>query len=100
MTEKLYKDFQNYIINYLYNQTNAVSKQLIWTGDFFDYKENTDLNKERSRIYGYGKTVDLRVPDDEGNMVEFTVKILIILLKKKLINFLHLVLLKNYLDSK
>lgn len=74
MTEKIYKDFQNYIINYLYNQTNAVSKQLIWTGDSFDYKEDTDLNKERSRIYGYGKTVDLRVPDDEGNMVEFTVK--------------------------
>lgn len=73
MTEKTYKDFQNYILGYLYNNTNAVSKQLIWSKDGFDYKNDTDVEAERSRIYGYGKTVDLKVPDKDGNLVDFTV---------------------------
>ena len=75
MDEKTYKAFQNYILNYLYGQTDAVSKAITYVpGQGFRTRPLSDLEEERRRIFGYGKDPDLRVSDGNGNMVEFTVK--------------------------
>ena len=74
ITEKLYKDYQNYVLNYLYGQTDAVrNKATFITGKGFVFEAQCDTDAERSRIFGYGKSPDLRIEDSNGNMVEFTV---------------------------
>lgn len=74
MTEKLYKDYQNYILNYLYGQTDAVRNKVTFIlGEGFKFEAQSDTEAERRRIFGYGKNPDLRVEDNHGNMVEFTV---------------------------
>ena len=74
MTEKLYKDYQNYVLNYLYGQTDAVRNKVTFIpGQGFVFEAQCDTDAERRRIFGYGKNPDLRVDDGNGNMVEFTV---------------------------
>lgn len=75
MDEKTYKAFQNYILNYLYGQTDAVSKAITYIpGQGFRTRPLSNLEEERRRIFGYGKDPDLRVSDGNGNMVKFTVE--------------------------
>lgn len=75
MTEKLYKDFQNYVLSYLYNQTDAISKSITYVrGEGFKAYKDTNTDVERSRIFGYGKNPDLNVLDEKGNYVSFNVK--------------------------
>ena len=74
MTEKLYKDYQNYVLNYLYGQTDAVRNKVTFIpGQGFVFEAQCDTDVERRRIFGYGKNPDLRVDDGSGNMVEFKV---------------------------
>lgn len=74
MTEKLYKDYQNYVLNYLYGQTDAVRNKVTFIpGQGFVFEAQCDTDAERRRIFGYGKNPDLRVDDGSGNMVEFKV---------------------------
>lgn len=63
MTEKLYKDYQNYVLNYLYGQTDAVRNKVTFIpGQGFVFEGQCDTDAERRRIFGYGKNPDLRVP--------------------------------------
>ena len=63
MTEKLYKDYQNYVLNYLYGQTDAVRNKVTFIpGQGFVFEAQCDTDAERRRIFGYGKNPDLRVP--------------------------------------
>lgn len=74
MTEKIYKDYQNYVLNYLYGQTDAVRNKVTYQkGKGFVFEAGADTEEERRRIFGYGKNPDLRVENEYGNMVEFTV---------------------------
>lgn len=74
MTEKLYKDYQNYVLNYLYGQTDAVRNKVTFIpGQGFVFEAQCDTDAERRRIFGYGKNPDLRVDDGSGNMIEFKV---------------------------
>lgn len=75
MNEKIYKDYQNYILNYLYGQTDAVRNKVTYKKDQgFVYEAGADIEEERRRIFGYGKNPDLRVEDKDGNMIEFNVE--------------------------
>lgn len=61
--ENTYKDFKNYVLNEIYNSTNAVRFFAIYEpGNGFIFDETSSLDKERARIYGYGKSPDLKVP--------------------------------------
>ncbi len=72
MNEKEYKAFQNYILNYIYSQARAISNAVTYKNGQFVYSE-TNVDEERARIYGYGKTPNLEVQDENGNTIEFTV---------------------------
>lgn len=72
MNEKEYKAFQNYILNYIYSQAKAISSAVTYKNGQFVYSE-TNIDEERARIYGYGKTPNLEVQDENGDTVEFTV---------------------------
>ena len=72
MNEKEYKSFQNYILNYIYSQARAISNAVTYKNGQFVYSE-TDMDEERTRIYGYGKTPNLEVQDENGETVEFEV---------------------------
>ena len=72
MNEKEYKSFQNYILNYIYSQARAISNAVTYKNGQFVYSQ-TDMDEERTRIYGYGKTPNLEVQDENGETVEFTV---------------------------
>ena len=75
MDEKTYKDFQNYVLTYLYGNTQAVSSAVTYIKDK-GFMVVADKNKEdeRRRIFGYGKDPDLRIKDEDGDLVEFRVK--------------------------
>lgn len=73
LSEKEYKDFQNYILNYIYSQAKAINSTVTYKDDNFVYTQ-TDTLEERSRIYGYGKTPNLEVTDEHGDIVEFKVE--------------------------
>ena len=63
MTEKLYKGYQNYVLNYLYGQTDAVRNKVTFIpGQGFVFEAQCDTDAERRRIFGYGKKPDIRVP--------------------------------------
>lgn len=72
MNEKEYKSFQNYILNYIYSQARAISNAVTYKNGQFVYSE-TDIDEECTRIYGYGKTPNLEVQDENGETVEFEV---------------------------
>ena len=72
MNEKEYKSFQNYILNYIYSQAKAISSAVTYKNGRFVYSE-TNVDEERTRIYGYGKTPNLEVQDENGDIVEFEV---------------------------
>ena len=72
MNEKEYKSFQNYILNYIYSQARAISSAVTYKNGQFVYSE-TNMDEERARIYGYGKTPNLEVQDENGETVEFEV---------------------------
>ena len=72
MNEKEYKAFQNYILNYIYSQARAISSTVTYKNGQFVYSE-TNIDDERARIYGYGKTPNLEVQDENGDTIEFTV---------------------------
>ena len=75
MDEKTYKDFQNYILTYLYGNTQAVSSTITYVpGKGFMTVADSNKEDERRRIFGYGKDPDLRVQDENGDLVEFRVK--------------------------
>lgn len=73
LSEKEYKDFQNYILNYIYSQAKAISNAVTYKDGNFVYTQ-TDTLEECSRIYGYGKTPNLEVTDKHGEIVEFKVE--------------------------
>ena len=63
LSKKHYNDFKNYVLNNLYNQTSAIALQVLYVpGKGFALNPDTDKEAERRRIYGYGKTPDLKVP--------------------------------------
>ena len=75
MDEKTYKDFQNYVLNYLYGNTQVVSSAITYIpGQGFMAVADSNKEDERRRIFGYGKDPDLRVQDENGDLVEFRVK--------------------------
>uniref|UniRef100_A0AAU8MHQ1 Nuclear pore complex-like protein n=1 Tax=Geladintestivirus 5 TaxID=3233137 RepID=A0AAU8MHQ1_9CAUD len=75
MDEKTYKDFQNYVLNYLYGNTQAVSSAITYIpGQGFMAVADSNKEDERRRIFGYGKDPDLRIQDKNGDLVEFRVK--------------------------
>lgn len=75
MDEKTYKDFQIYVLNDLYNRTAVVSKPCTYVeGQGIVYTDAENIDTERSRIYGYGRTPDMKVNDKDGNLVEFKVE--------------------------
>ena len=75
MDEKTYKDFQNYVLTYLYGNTQAVSSAITYVpSQGFMAVANSNKEDERRRIFGYGKDPDLRVQDENGDLVEFRVK--------------------------
>ena len=75
MDEKTYKDFQNYVLNYLYCNTQAVSSAITYVpGQGFMTVADSNKEDERRRIFGYGKDPDLSVQDENGDLVEFRVK--------------------------
>ena len=74
LTEKVYKDYQNYILSYFYNQTDAIKNKVIYKKCVgFVYEANSDTEIERNRIYGYGKQPDIRVKNEQGNYIDFKV---------------------------
>ncbi|AXF52217.1 MAG: hypothetical protein [crAssphage sp. isolate ctcc615] len=74
MTAKIYKDFQNYVLNYLYSQTDAVKQSCTYViGEGFVFRPGGNIEEERRRIYGYGKTPDIVVPDGNGGLTKFEV---------------------------
>ena len=63
ITEKIYKDYQNYILNYIYGDTDAVRNKVTFIpGQGFVFEAQCNVEEERRRIFGYGKNPDLRVP--------------------------------------
>ena len=75
MDEKTYKDFKNYILNYLYSNTQTVSSAITYIpGKGFMVVADSNKEDERRRIFGYGKDPDLRVKDKNGDLVEFRVE--------------------------
>jgi hypothetical protein len=75
LSEKVYKEYQNYILNYIYGQTDAVRNKVTYIqGEGFRFEAGTDVEEERRRIFGYGKSPDLRVKNEDGEMVEFEVE--------------------------
>ena len=64
LTEKIYKELQNYVLNYLYRRTQFVSKRLLYFKDRGIVTDDSiNLDEERKRIYGYGKSAKLEVTD-------------------------------------
>ncbi len=75
MDEKTYKDFQNYVLTYLYGYTQVVSSAVTYIKNKgFMIVAGSNKEDERRRIFGYGKDPDLRVQDENGDLVEFRVK--------------------------
>ena len=75
LNEKTYKELQSYVLNYLYNRTDAVSKPVIYLkGQGFVWDKERDYETERRRIYGYGKSSRLDVTTEDGSIVQFDVK--------------------------
>ena len=75
MDYKTYKDFENYVLNFLYANTDAVQQRITYViGDGFNFRPGTNIDEERRRIFGYDKTSDLNVPDGKGGMINFEVK--------------------------
>ena len=75
MDEKTYKDFKNYVLSYLYSDTQVVSSAITYIkGQGFMAVADSNKEDERRRIFGYGKDPDLRVQDENGDLVEFRVK--------------------------
>lgn len=75
INEKIYKDFQNYIINSVYQQADVVSKSCTYLlGEGVVYRDGSNKTEELSRIYGYGKSPAIKVPDGKGNLVYFDVE--------------------------
>ena len=73
MSEEVYKDFQNYILNRLYNKTKAIKSSITYkVGEGFVYTDG-DLETERRRIFGYGYSTNLNYTDVNGEEHEFTV---------------------------
>ncbi len=73
--EKTYKDFQSYVLNYLYSQTDVVSQPCTYVeGQGIVFRPGGNIAAERARIYGYSKTPDLVVPNGKGKTELFTVK--------------------------
>lgn len=74
MTEKIYKDYQQYILNHLYKRTTAVKSNVTYKiGEGFVFTDK-DLEQERRRIYGFGYNPNLNYIDADGNEHEFIVK--------------------------
>ena len=62
MTEQIYKDFQNYILNRLYTKTSAIKFRASYkVGEGFIFTDE-DLEKERRRIFGFGYKDNLEAP--------------------------------------
>ena len=75
MDYKTYKDFENYVLNFLYANTDAVQQRITYViGDGFNFRPGTNIDEERRRIFGYDKTSDLNVPDGKGGMTNFVVE--------------------------
>lgn len=80
ITEDLYKDYQNYILNHLYNNTSVIKNPLVYDSDSGTFtagiepSDDTVYNEERQRIFGYNKSNELVVADNEGNDVIFSVE--------------------------
>lgn len=74
ISEQEYKDFENYFLNYLYSQAEAINSFVTYKNGNFVYNESDDFIKESSRIYGYNKSSNLLVEDENGNFVEFSVE--------------------------
>ena len=75
MDEKTYKDFKNYVLSYHYSNTQVVSSAITYIKDQgFMVVADSNKEDERRRIFGYGKDPDLRVQDENGDLVEFRVK--------------------------
>lgn len=63
MTEDTYKNFQNYILNHFYNNTDVVSQSCTYVlGKGIIFRAESDKFEERARIYGYNYTPDFKVP--------------------------------------
>lgn len=74
MDKKTYKEYQNYILNYLYGQVSAVANSVTYDLEKgFVYAGESNLEEERRRIYGYGKNPDLKVKNEKGELVNFSV---------------------------
>ena len=74
ISEQEYKDFENYVLNHLYNQAEAINSFVTYKDGNFVYNKSDDFIKESSRIYGYNKSSNLLVEDENGNFVEFSVE--------------------------
>lgn len=73
INEQEYKDFENYVLNYLYSQANAIKSFVTYKNGKFVYDDETDFEKESARIYGYNKSSNLQVEDENGDIVDFSI---------------------------
>lgn len=75
INEKLYKQYERYILNTIYNNTQAIANSISWRkGEGFVYNVDGNLEEERARIYGFGKSPNIKVPiietkTENGNTV-------------------------------
>lgn len=82
MTEQVYKDYQNYILNYLYtypSNDDTISRPIAYhNGEFqavvHDNPNIEDFEQEKERIFGYNRTPENIVINKEGKTKEFTVE--------------------------
>lgn len=74
ITEKIYNDYKNYILNVIYAKANFISHNVVYDKEKGFVPLDTNKDVEYRRIYGYEKSPRLDVVDNEGNVVEFNVK--------------------------
>ena len=91
LDEQTAKDFQNYIINSIYQKLDVIRNRISWdtvtnsfvtVSPYYDASVKSDIDlgevkytaeDEFRRIYGYGKSVDLLVTDKNGQTKRFDV---------------------------
>ena len=75
LTEDIYKDFKNYVLNKYYNNLSAVKKHYVFKrGEGFIESNDINEENERRRICGYGRPNNLTVEDENGDLTDFVVE--------------------------
>lgn len=80
MTEQIYRDYQNYVLDSMYNNVSVIKFPMSYSEEFglqpavTDNPMIDDVYEETQRIFGYNRDSQSLVEDADGNKIPFDVK--------------------------